>query len=296
MNPVSRWLELLSSRERRKAKRQESPDVVAHYWDGAAPLAHRIRDISSTGLYLLTEQRWYPGTVVRISLQSESVVEADPGHSVVVNAKVVRSGTDGVGLALILPEKRSARGAQSFGAKSADRPTFHRFLRRLLGNQGQALIEYILVLPLVFLLIVNVVNFGGFFCAFIAVTNAARAGADYAILGFPSAGNPPPVPGTATTINSLITTDMSSLPNRASLVVNICQSINGGAGIPLPGSGSTCTSIPTDPEPSTYVLTSIDVTYTYVPFIPLFSFPGLNIYATIPPTTIHRRVVMRSYI
>jgi Flp pilus assembly protein TadG len=292
MNPVSRWLELLSSRERRKAQRQESPHVVAHYWDGAAPLAHRIRDISSTGLYLLTEQRWYPGTVVRMSLQSESVVEADPDHSITVNAKVVRSGTDGVGLALVLPEKHSVRGKQSVGANSADRPTFHRFLRRLLGNQGQALIEYILVLPLVFLLIVNVVNFGGFFAAFIAVTNASRAGADYAILGGASAGNP--VEGTATTINSLIAADVSSLPNRASLVVNICQSINGGAGIPLPGSGSTCTSIPTDPEPTSYVLTSIDVTYTYLPFIPLFSFPGLHIFATIPPATIHRRAVMRS--
>jgi hypothetical protein len=165
-------------------------------------------------------------------------------------------------------------------------------LRRLLGSQGQALIEYILVLPLVFLLIVNVVNFGGFFAAFIAVTNASRAGADYAILGGASAGNP--VEGTATTINSLIAADISSLPNRASLVVNICQSINGGAGIPLPGSGSTCTSIPTDPEPTSYVLTSIDVTYTYLPFIPLFSFPGLHIFATIPPATIHRRAVMRS--
>jgi hypothetical protein len=47
-----------------------------------------------------------------------------------------------------------------------------------------------------------------------------------------------------------------------------------------------------DPEPN-YVLTVIDVTYTYKPFIPLFSFPNLNIYATIPPTTIHRRAVMR---
>ena len=286
MNPVSRWLELLSSRERRKAQRQESPHVVAHYWDGAAPLAHRIRDISLTGLYLLTEQRWYPGTVVRMSLQSESVVETDPDRSVTVNAKVVRSGADGVGLALVLPEKHTARGAQ--GVDGADRPTFHRFLRRLLGNQGQALIEYILVLPLVFLLIVNVVNFGGFFCAFIAVANAARAGADYAILGGASAGSP--VQGTVTTINALITKDMSSLPNSSSLAVNICQNFNGTT-TTLSG---TCSSIPTDPEPTTYVLTTVDVTYTYLPFVPLFSFPGLHIFATIPPATIHRRAVMRS--
>jgi hypothetical protein len=54
----------------------------------------------------------------------------------------------------------------------------------------------------------------------------------------------------------------------------------------------TCATVPSDPE-SHYVLTSIDVTYTYVPFIPLFSFPNLHINATLPATTIHRRAVMR---
>jgi Flp pilus assembly protein TadG len=294
MNPANRWLKWLLSRERRKATRQEAPELVAHYWDGAAPLAHDVRDISSTGLYLLTEQRWYPGTVVRMSLQSGSVADTDPDRSITVSAKVIRSGSDGVGLALVLPEKHVSRGTRS--GQSADRPTFHRFLKRLLGkhaeDQGQALIEFVLVLPLVFLLIVNVVNFGGFFAAFIAVTNASRAGADYAILGGASVGYLQGTlqPATAAQVGALITKDLSSLPNNSSLVVNICQNNNGAITI-LSG---TCTSVASDPEPTTYVLTSIDVTYTYLPFIPLFSFPGMHIFATIPPATIHRRAVMRS--
>jgi Flp pilus assembly protein TadG len=296
MKPVNRWLEWLLSRERRKATRQEAPELVAHYWDGAAPMAHDVRDISSTGLYLLTEQRWYPGTLVKISLQRNGVTDTDPDHSITVSGKVVRSGADGVGLSLVLPEKHSAHGHLA-GGNGADRRTFLSFLKRFLAkpaeNQGQALIEYALILPLVFLLIVNVVNFGGFFYAFIAVTNAARAGADYAILGGPSAGSP--VQGTVTTINTLIQTDISSLPNKSSLSVNICQSNNGSV-TPVVG---TCSSIPADPEDvsgapvASYVLTSVDVTYTYIPFIPLFSAFGVN--ATIPPTTVHRRAVMRSY-
>ena len=285
MNSVNRWLEQLQFRDRRRATRQESPDLVAHYWDGAAPLPHRIRDISSTGLYLLTEERWYPGTLVRLLLQRGGVAETDPDRSITVNAKVVRSGSDGVGLALVLLESQ-ARGAQAARVDGADRPAFHRFLQRLLGNQGQALIEYILLLPLVFLLIVNVVNFGGFFCAFIDVANAARAGADYAILGGASAGSP--VEGTGTTINTLITNDIASLPNASSLSVNICRN-NSGTITTVQG---TCSSIPSDPEAAFYVLTTVDVTYTYKPFIPLFSAFGIN--ATIPPTTIHRRAVMRS--
>jgi hypothetical protein len=132
MNPVSRWLELLSSRERRRAKRQESPNLVAHYWDGAAPAAHDIRDISLTGLYLLTDQRWYPGTVVTMSLQKTDVADTDPDRSIMVNAKVVRLGADGVGLALVLPEKHASSGVESF----------RRFFERLMGNQVNG--EYLL--------------------------------------------------------------------------------------------------------------------------------------------------------
>lgn len=160
--------------------------------------------------------------------------------------------------------------------------------KRLRKNEGQALIEYILVLPIVFVLIVNVVNFGGFFYAWITVTNAARAGADYAILGGASAGSLKAA--SAAQVNSLITQDISSLPNRASLSVDICQN-NNGTTTTLRG---TCTSIPTDPESPNYVLTSIDVTYTYVPFIGAFSFPSLGVNLSLPPSTVHQRAQMRS--
>jgi len=177
----------------------------------------------------------------------------------------------------------AADGAVVAGASEL---AFDRFSKRLLRNQGQALIEYILMLPMVFLLLVNVVNFGGFFYAFITVANAARAGADYAIMGGATVASAHISAVTASQITALITTEIASLPNNPSLSVSVCQS--GGTTTPT----GACTSL-TDPEAASYVLTSIDVTYTYVPFIPLFSFPNLNIYATIPPTTIHRRAVMR---
>ena len=50
---------------------------------------------------------------------------------------------------------------------------------------------------------------------------------------------------------------------------------------------------PADPEPATYILTTVDVTYTFQPPIPLWNFAKLGISATLPPTTIHRRAVMR---
>src|ERR1700722_5950447 len=137
MKSVNRWLESLSARERRRAPRRVVPNLVAHYWDGAAPLAHHIRDISSTGLYLLTEQRWYPGTLVRILLQRTSVAETDPDRSITVNAKVVRSGSDGVGLALVLLESHAPPGTQRVSVDGADRQSFHRFLELLMGSESE---------------------------------------------------------------------------------------------------------------------------------------------------------------
>jgi Flp pilus assembly protein TadG len=165
--------------------------------------------------------------------------------------------------------------------------TLVRLIRRLKQDPGQALIEYILVLPMVFLLIVNTVNFGGFFYAWITVTNAARAGADYAVLGASSVGAPG-VP-TGAKVLSMITTDVSSLPNAASLVVNVCQT-NNGTTKTLAG---TCSSIAADPEPTNFVLTSVDVTYTYKPFVAVFSFPKLGVYLTLPATSIRKVAVMR---
>ena len=61
---------------------------------------------------------------------------------------------------------------------------------------GQALVESALVLPLLFLLVINVVNFGGMLYAWITVSNAARTGADYMVRGelsaFPDTGEVQP--------------------------------------------------------------------------------------------------------
>jgi Flp pilus assembly protein TadG len=190
-----------------------------------------------------------------------------------------------------LREKGMAQTAASATVAGASEPAFNRFLQRLQKNQGQALIEYILLLPMVFLLLVNVVNFGGFFYAFVTVANAARAAADFAIMGGATVASSHIAQASPSQITTQITTDIASLPNNPSLSVSICQINSGTTVTALSGTCSAPTEA--DPEAASYVLTWIDVTYTYKPFIPLFSFPNLNIYATIPPTTIHRRAVMR---
>lgn len=165
------------------------------------------------------------------------------------------------------------------------------------NERGHSLIEFALILPLLFLLIVNVVNFGSFLYAAITVANAARAGAEYAIIGGAMAGSPGSPTNAA--VAALVTSDITSLPNRASLQVQVCKSNN--AVVTCTCVVGACTgmgSTPADPENSggaaaPFVLAAVDATYTYQPLIPVWSFSRLGIAATLPPTTIHRKGVMR---
>jgi len=157
---------------------------------------------------------------------------------------------------------------------------------RVSGKKGQSLIEFLLLFPLLFLLAVNVVNFGTFMYAWVTVSNAARGGVQYLVNGGATVYLPsnPKV----SQVTAVITKDILSLPNRASLVVAACTNKNGLILI----SGTTlCTSA--DPEASNYTLAAVDVTYTYQPMIPLWDIAGMNVHATLPPTTIHRRAMMR---
>ena len=65
---------------------------------------HGIRDASATGLYLLTENRWPLGTLVMMTLQRTDTSDGTFDGSIEVQLKVVRWGSDGVGLQFVLPE------------------------------------------------------------------------------------------------------------------------------------------------------------------------------------------------
>lgn len=293
MKPVKQWLEWLFSEDRRQAKRHKSLPLVAYYWDGAEPVAHGILDASLTGMYLLTQQRWYPGTVVTMTLQRARAAVTDPERSIAVNAKVVRAGADGVGLTFLptpAPDPRRPDESRASPVKAADLKTIDRFFRRLQMDTGQALVEFALCFPLVFLLIVNAVNFGGFFYSWITISDAARAGANYAALGGAAAGTP--ASGTATSIKAVITADTSSLTNSSSLAVSICQRL--GSTVTTVSGTCSLTTTPADPESPNYTLTSVYVSYTYKPIVSGFTFPKLGIYLTIPPTAVAQRVYMRS--
>jgi hypothetical protein len=141
MNAQKNWFSRWWSKDSRKAERLQQPKLVAHYWTGAPPAARGIRDISSTGLYLVTQERWYPGTLLKITLQTTDVTTDILEPSIAVLATVIRCGADGVGLAFVLPEKPDPRAEASSQDAVRERKAVDRFLDQLRTNMAEVHID-----------------------------------------------------------------------------------------------------------------------------------------------------------
>jgi len=122
VRPPKGWLERWWSPDPRKAPdlrkapRELTPSLAAYYWTGSAPKAHSIRDISATGLYVVTEERWYPGTLILMTLQDTKDGEESVEHSISVHSRAVRWGNDGVGLQFI-PQDAPAESPGPWGGQ-----------------------------------------------------------------------------------------------------------------------------------------------------------------------------------
>ena len=129
--PPRSWLERWWSPDPRKAPRDLSPGLAAYYWNGSTPQAHGIRDISSSGLYVVTEERWYPGTLVLMTLQRTDGGEALEERSIAVQSRAVRWGNDGVGLKFVLPDAQDIKRGHNVMTDGADKKTLEKFLHKL---------------------------------------------------------------------------------------------------------------------------------------------------------------------
>lgn len=134
--PPKNWMERWWSPDPRTAPREPASSLAAYYWNGAAPQPHSVRDISSTGLYVVTEERWYPGTLVLMTLQRSDRSDEPEERSIYVHTRAVRWGNDGVGLQFVLDEPEDAGKLKTAVGSTANRKVLDRFLKYLWGNKG----------------------------------------------------------------------------------------------------------------------------------------------------------------
>ncbi len=81
----------------RRKPRLYNPPLTALFWTGGPLYPHRVSDISSSGLYLLTRTRWSPGTRLSMALRRTDRAFESPGSWLIADYLVVRRGPDGFG-------------------------------------------------------------------------------------------------------------------------------------------------------------------------------------------------------
>lgn len=101
MRSLKSWFLKKPPADRRGAERVKSPWLAACDWSGSGAKRHRIRDISSTGVYLLGDERWKPGELLSISLLKNDQPEDNPGPGIPVQVRAVRSDADGTAFSFV---------------------------------------------------------------------------------------------------------------------------------------------------------------------------------------------------
>jgi hypothetical protein len=90
--------------QRPRAERRPVPGLEAIHWTGSSPGLDIVRNISATGMYLVTRERWPEGEVNPLRLVYPELADDGPDNQVNLQTKAVRWGEDGMGLVFILPE------------------------------------------------------------------------------------------------------------------------------------------------------------------------------------------------
>ena len=159
------------------------------------------------------------------------------------------------------------------------------------STEGVALLEAAIVLPLLVVLMLNVANFGMYIYAWVTVDNAARALLQYrvytgVVLGYPSSPS-------VTQMQNMVTAEVSSLPNKASVTWVVCAPKKSDGTLDCQGPGTAF-----DPgAEAQYAVYSAKVWYTFKTLFPPVTLPlGYKVWDLTDPGSrlVWQQVSMRS--
>jgi len=82
-------------------------------------------------LYVVTEERWYPGTLILMTLQMTDEGEKSTAHAISVHSRAVRWGKDGVGLQFVLRNSEPPDPKKGPPINSVSKKELEKFLQQL---------------------------------------------------------------------------------------------------------------------------------------------------------------------
>src|SRR5580700_7708170 len=104
MNQWKSWIQKLGHPEKPRAQRRIPSGLVASQTGNPASQPSIIKNISSSGLYLLTKERWPVDELIPLTIGMQDLPENRADERIRIQARVARHGEDGVGLGFILPD------------------------------------------------------------------------------------------------------------------------------------------------------------------------------------------------
>ena len=115
---LKKWLDG-GQKDSRRSPRYSEPSILVHYWDGSVPEGHKLRDISTTGAFIITKEDWYVGTIVRLILcchktPGERNAGPQPSHTTALSSRVIRREPDGVAVEFLFPTSRDRVALDEF--------------------------------------------------------------------------------------------------------------------------------------------------------------------------------------
>lgn len=128
-NPlVTRFLRWLCP-EQRKNERRFVP-LFAYFGTVCTSQPYEVGDISPAGFYMITPERWLPGSPFPVTLQRTDADQTEHDSSISVQAKVVRLGSDGMGFEFILEDSQKTPPGSMPGC-AATQEDMDRFLKAI---------------------------------------------------------------------------------------------------------------------------------------------------------------------
>ncbi len=106
MRRLMRWI----VPDKRVANRRKLPPVIAYLGQLRSSREFKIGDISVAGFYMITEERWVPGSAFPVTLERTDATER---QTFTVYSTVVRTGTDGVAFTFLPPNNEEKRAAEA---------------------------------------------------------------------------------------------------------------------------------------------------------------------------------------
>jgi|SRR5690349_8093036 hypothetical protein len=115
---IKRWFAELSEESLPDAV---ASSVFAYYWEGAAPVPHGVQNLSVKSAQILTTDKWYPGTIVNLTLQCGGQAAGEGGaarcRALAVRSKVVAHSRDGVRVEFMYLNQQEREAAGKFLAE-----------------------------------------------------------------------------------------------------------------------------------------------------------------------------------